>query len=84
MGCLALGNEPAKLGHPHRRDPDMTLDRDTGVDDGFDVGGVVAVAFTLHHFGIGLMNETASVFNRLLLGDMEAPVRHINHSQPVF
>ena len=84
LGGLALRDEAAELGHAHRRDADVALHRDAGLDDRLDVLGVVLVAFALHHFGIGLVHEAAGVLDRLLLGDVEAPVRHVDHAEPEF
>ena len=45
--------------------------------------GVMAVAFALHHLGVRLVHEAAGVLDRLLLRDVEAPVRHVDHAQAV-
>ena len=37
VGGLALGEETAELRHAHRRDADMSLHRNPGLDDGLDV-----------------------------------------------
>ena len=53
-------------------------------DDRLDVRGMVPVAFALHHFCVGFVNEAAGVLDCLLFGHVEAPVRHVHHTQAKF
>ena len=62
----------------------MALDRNARLHDRFDILGVMPVTFALHYFGVGLVHESAGVGDGLLLGHVEAPIRHVDHAQPVF
>ena len=77
---LALREESSELRHAHRRDADMALHRDPGLDDRFDVLGVVLVAFAFHDFCAALRDVFRGVIHRLHFGEMKAHVRHIHHA----
>ena len=83
VGGLALGEEAAELGHAHGRDADVPLNRNTGLDDRLDVAGMVLVALALHDLGVGLVHETAGVFDCLVRRDVKAPIGHVDHAQAV-
>src|SRR6266849_5859702 len=68
---LALGEEAAELRHAHRRDADMALHRDAGLDDRLDVLGVVLVALAFHHLGAALRYVLRGVVHGLLRREVE-------------
>ena len=61
----------------------MPLHGDPGAVNRFDVAGVILVALALHHFSIGLVHKAACILNRLLRGNMKAPIGHIHHPQTI-
>src|SRR5439155_12864004 len=49
------------LRHAHRRDADMALHRDAGLDDRLDILGVVPVALAFHHLRAALRDVLGGV-----------------------
>ena len=47
------------------QDSDMALDRDAGLDNGFDVAGVIIITLTFQNFGVGFVDEAPCIFDRL-------------------
>src|SRR5438094_6146846 len=83
LGGLALREKPAQLRHAHRRDADMALHRDAGLDDRLDILRVVPVALAFHHLGAALRDVLGGVLDRLHRREVEAHVGHVDHAQAV-
>ena len=84
IGGLPLREKPTELRHAHRRDADVSLYRNAGLDDRFDVFRVMLVAFTFHHLGAGLRDILGRVVHCLHRRQMKAHVRHVDHAQTIF
>jgi hypothetical protein len=66
------------------RDADMPRHRNAGANDRLDILGVVFIALAFHHFGISLVHEAPGIFDSLFRRDVEAPIGHVDHAQPIF